>query len=193
MKKIILSVILFAGFLGATKSNAQASEPLLGQIIPVAFNFAPRGWAQCNGQLLPIAQNSALFSLLGTQFGGNGTTTFALPDLRGRTIIGPGQGTGTINATVGLSGGSETTTLTAQNLPAHTHSIPANTGLGDNANPVNNVPANTGALDKEYSTTSDGNLKATGNAGGGQAFNNMKPYAPVYYIICLQGIFPSRN
>lgn len=131
------------------------SEPFLGQIILVPYNFAPRGWAFCNGQLLPISQNTALFSLLGTTYGGNGQTTFALPDLRGRVPISSGQGLGLQNYVLGEVGGSEAVTLTTSQLPSHTHQLPAHThqapahthqvtALTDSAStgiPTDNLPA----------------------------------------------------
>ena len=131
------------------------SEPFIGQIMLVPYNFAPRGWAFCNGQLLPIAQNTALFSLLGTTYGGNGQTTFALPDLRGRVPISSGQGPGLGNYDLGQVGGSESVTLTTSQMPAHTHQLPAHThqaqahthqvtALTDSAStgiPTNNLPA----------------------------------------------------
>jgi len=193
MKKNILMALLLTGFWGTTKIVAQGGEQYLGQIIPVAFNFAPQGWAQCNGQLLSINQNQALFALLGTQYGGNGTTTFALPDLRGRMIVGKGAGTGTLNITQGEKSGSETIQLTTVNLPPHNHTVGASSADGTTSVPTNAVPANSGALDKEYAPTANTTMIATGNSGSNVPVNNMKPYAPVFYIIALQGIFPSQN
>ena len=194
MKKTILLTILLFGLFGSLKSFAQGlGTAFLGQILPVAFNYAPQGWAQCNGQLLPINQNQALFALLGTQYGGNGTTNFALPDLRGRAIVGVGQGSGTLNIVQGEKAGSESNILTVANLPAHSHTINANTGTGTTSVPTNNVMANSGALDKEYAATTNTTMSPTGSTGGSQPLNNMKPFAPVYYIIALQGIFPSQN
>lgn len=191
MKKIIYLNLLVSFFVGTSNLVAQGDQ-FLGQIKAVAFPFAPNGWAQCNGQLLQINQNQALFALLGTQYGGNGITTFALPDLRGRAIAGVGQGTGTLNIVQGNQGGSENTTLTTANLPAHTHNINGSSQEGSTSVPTNNFPANSGALDKEYATSSNSTMPSTGSTGGNQAFNNMKPYVPVYYIISLQGVFPSR-
>jgi len=194
MKKTILLTILLFGLFGSLKSFAQGGGgAFLGQILPVAFNYAPQGWAQCHGQLLPLNQNQALFSLLGTQYGGNGQTTFALPDLRGRAIVGVGQGSGTLNIVQGEKAGYENNTLSVANLPAHSHTINANTGAGTTSVPTNNVMANSGALDKEYAATTNTTMSPTGSTGGNQPLNNMKPFAPVYYIIALQGIFPSPN
>lgn len=193
MRKTIILTLLVSFFIGTSNTVAQANSQFLGQIKAVSFNFAPQGWAQCNGQLLPINQNQALFALLGTQYGGNGQTTFALPDLRGRAIVSPGQGSGTLNVSQGELGGSELTTLTVNNLPAHSHSIPASSLAGTTSVPTNNFPANSGVLDKEYTTVSNSSMANTGTTGGSQSINNMKPFAPVFYIIALQGIFPSRN
>src|SRR5262247_1539362 len=124
------------------------SEPFLGQIQPFGFNFAPTGWATCDGQILSIAQNTALFSLLGTTFGGNGQTTFGLPDLRGRVPIGQGQGPGLANYTLGQTGGQETVTLITSQMPQHTHSLVGVTEAGDTNVPTGAFLANTGALDK---------------------------------------------
>jgi len=191
MKKIIVIAVLLSGILGTQKTLAQ--DYFLGQIIPVAFDFAPRGWAQCNGQLLPINQNQALFALLGTTYGGNGTTNFALPDLRGRMIVGVGQGSGTANVAQGERAGTENTQLLVANLPNHIHAINANSGAGTASDPTGNVPANTGAVDKEYGSTPNTAMSSTGLTGGNVPIANMKPYTPVFYVIALQGVFPSRN
>jgi microcystin-dependent protein len=170
------------------------AEPFLGEIRMMAFNFAPKGWAQCNGQLLPINQNQALFSLLGTMYGGNGQTTFALPDLRGRTPIHVGNGW-----TQGQRGGEESHTLTLGEMPGHTHFVQANSGQPDN--PGGNTPAPT----KVLSSTSTGQLYAPfanaqamsaqmiGNTGGSQPHTNMMPSTVIGMCIALIGIFPSRN
>jgi microcystin-dependent protein len=171
-------------------------DPLLASIILFAGNFAPRGWAFCNGQLLSIAQNTALFSLLGTQFGGNGQTNFALPDLRGRVPVHPGQGPGLSDYVIGQSAGSETTTLLLSNMPAHNHSLNATSEPGSTSVPSGAYLANTGALDKEYNTTGTVvamNAAAIGTAGGSQPFDNLQPYLAINFIIALQGIFPSRD
>jgi microcystin-dependent protein len=192
MKKSIFLTLLVSFLIGTSNIIAQGDQ-YIGQIKAVAFPFAPRGWAQCNGQLLPISQNQALFALLGTQYGGNGTTNFALPDLRGRAIVNPGQGSGTLNVAQGEQGGTENTTLLVSNLPLHSHSIGASTDAGSTSVPTSNFTANSGALDKEYATTSNSSMAPTGSSGGNQPVNNMKPYTAVYYVIALQGIFPSRN
>ena len=171
-------------------------SPFLAMIMLWAGNFAPRGWLLCNGQILSIAQNTALFSLMGTTYGGNGTTTFALPDLRGRVPIHWGQGPGLNNYVWGEMAGSETTTLLVSNLPAHTHQLRATSDAGSTSAPSNAYPANTGALDKEYGPA--GSLVAMnpgtiGPTGGGQPVDNLPPYLVMTYCIATQGIFPSRN
>jgi len=173
-------------------------EPFLAEIRLMSFNFAPKGWAPCNGQLLPIAQNQALFSLLGTTFGGNGATTFALPDLRGRAPISANSSGDTISTdpALGQSGGSESHTLTQAQLPAHTHAM-ASGGGATAATPGGNVPGEpTVAFGDAYSDAD--NLapmasQAVAAIGGSQPHNNMQPYLVLNYCIALQGIFPSRN
>ena len=165
-------------------------------------NFAPRGWALCNGQILSIAQNTALFSLLGTTFGGNGQTTFALPDLRGRVPIHPGQGPGLSSYSLGQQAGTESITLTQNNLPPHSHILNANAGGKANiANPtgnflgVGNVPSS-GENINMYNTAAGANALNPGSiTGGGNSnpFSIIQPYLCVNFIICLEGIFPSRN
>lgn len=178
-------------------------DPFIAQIIMFGGNFAPRGWAFCHGQLLSIAQNTALFSLLGTTFGGNGQTTFALPDLRGRTPIGAGQGPGLSNISLGQISGTETATLLATQMPQHIHTVTVNPRAvsegGDTSDPTNAFPANSGALDREYKATGTFvNMGAsaagtTSVAGGSQPFSIRNPYLGMNYIIALEGIFPSRN
>jgi microcystin-dependent protein len=160
-----------------------------------AGNFAPRGWAFCQGQILSIAQNTALFSLLGTTYGGNGQTTFALPDLRGRSPIGPGQGPGLSNISLGEISGTESITLTANTLPQHNHTMTGSTLAGNTSVPTGAVPANSGSLDKEYSSvlTSNVAMAATGLTGGNQPVGIRNPYLGMNFVICMQGIFPSRN
>ncbi len=192
MRKKNLLILLLLGFFGFQKVSAQI-EPYVGQIIAVGFNFAPVGWAECNGQLISIAQNTALFSLLGTQYGGNGTTNFALPDLRGRVLVGQGFGPGIAPVVIGETGGNSQTTLLSNNLPAHTHPIGANTGNGTTSIPTNNVLANTLDSDREYSTTSNVSMNSTGAEGSNAPINNMQPYTGLKYIIATQGIFPPRQ
>ncbi|HKS23046.1 MAG TPA: tail fiber protein [Thermoanaerobaculia bacterium] len=164
------------------------ASPFMGEIRLVSFNFAPQGWAMCNGQLLPINQNQALFSLLGTTFGGNGQTTFALPDLRGRAPIHVGSG-----HTLGEKAGEQAHTLTIAELPTHTHSALANSGNSTTPIPGGNL---LGAANNLYAANT--NLVALGpdmiaNVGGSQAHQNMQPFIIVTYCIALQGLFPSQN
>jgi microcystin-dependent protein len=163
------------------------STPFLAEIKMFSFNFAPNGWALCNGQLLPINQNQALFSLLGTTFGGNGQTTFALPDLRGRTPISFDQ-----NHLLGQRAGEESHTLTQNEMPTHTHGVRGSTGAADATSPANNFSAaNAGA----YHVNSNASMSAAAvtNVGGSQPHSNMSPYLVISFCIALQGIFPSRN
>ena len=194
MKKLLL-IGLFA-ILSMGKANAQQVETFLGEIRMFAGNFAPTGWAFCQGQLLPIAQNQALFSLLGTTYGGDGRTTFALPDLRGRVPVGFGQGPGLSNRVIGEQFGSELVTLNINQMPSHNHTVNAVTTEGNLNLPTNSLPANTKALDKEYSdANANTTMKATmvNPTGGNQPFGVTQPSLGVNFIIALQGIFPSRN
>jgi len=164
------------------------STPFLSEIKIVSFNFAPKGWALCNGQLLPINQNQALFSLLGTTYGGNGQTTFALPNLQGRIPNHIGDG-----FTLGEQGGETAHTLNLGELPAHTHTPNGNkTNPGTSASAAGNL---WGFVTSEYATTSDSamNPAGIGNTGGNQPHLNMSPYLVLNFIIALQGIFPSQN
>jgi len=165
-------------------------EPFIGQIQAFGFNFAPRGWAMCEGQLLPISQNTALFSLLGTTFGGDGRTTFALPDLRGRSIVGMGNGPGLSNISWGERGGAENHTLTVGQMPSHTHNIGVNSAAGEEASPVG---AHIAGITDGFAENSNGNLAAPTNAGGSQSFGIRSPYLGINVCIALQGIFPSRS
>ena len=172
------------------------SEPFIGQIIIFAGNFAIRGYAMCNGQILSIAQNTALFSILGTTYGGNGQTTFALPDLRGRVPNHFGQGPGLSSYDLGQVGGTESETLTINNLPAHGHpfQVPANESGGSTDEPLNAFLAK--ASNNLYSATSDGTKMGvgnTGNTGGSQPFSLLQPYLTLNFQIALEGLFPSRN
>jgi microcystin-dependent protein len=166
------------------------STPFIGSITLFAGNFAPRGWAFCNGQLLPINQNTALFSLLGTTYGGNGMTTFALPDLRGRVPTHAGQGPGLSPYTLGESAGSESVTLTAAQMPAHNHAQPATNAEQGTSRPGNAVPAKGGV----YAGASDGSAMAPSSAaGGGLPHDNRAPYLALNFIIALQGIYPALS
>ena len=170
------------------------SEPFLGMIIIVPYNFAPRGWAFCQGQILPIAQNTALFSLLGTTYGGNGTTTFALPDLRGRVSNSSGQGPGLQNYVLGQVAGTESVTLTANQLAPHTHPFapPGSTADASSTSPANAAPASGGSYKTGAGNTAM-TAGVTGPNSGGQPFAILPPYLTLNYCIALEGIFPSRN
>jgi microcystin-dependent protein len=175
------------------------ATPFLAQIAVYGFNFAPRGWALCNGQLLPINQNQALFALVGTTYGGNGTTNFALPNLQGRAPMHPGNGPGLSPRTLGQSLGFENHTLTASEMPAHSHggsvasAMQASTASGNSGSPAGLFPAVTPR--PAYADSANGSLAApiVSSSGGGQAHGNMQPYLCVNFCIALQGIFPSRN
>jgi len=179
MKKLLLglvtSIVCFAG-----SNNAYAVEPFIGEIRYVGFNFCPRGWTSAEGQLLAISQYQALFSLYGTMYGGDGRTSFGLPDLRGRNAINAGQGPGLSNYRMGQKGGQETVTITQANMPSHTHQVSAE---GNGTTPgVTAAPRS--ATGKKVTTTP---------SGGGQSLNNMTPYLTVKACVALQGIYPSRN
>jgi microcystin-dependent protein len=177
-------------------------EPFIGEIKLFAGNFAPNGWAFCNGQILSIAQNTALFSLLGTMYGGNGQTTFALPDLRGRAPIGFGQGPGLPNVNQGEISGSPTHTLTQNEMPAHNHTtttrVNVNSDEGESRSPVGRylAPSSSGSV---YAGSADQqmNTNATqvtvNTSGGNQPFSIMQPYLGLNYIIAIEGIYPSRS
>ena len=190
----ILSLFLII----APKPAAAQSEPFVGQLALVGFNFCPRGWASADGQLLAISQNSALFALLGTTYGGDGRTTFALPDLRGRSPIGVGTGPGLSTFPQGRRGGTETTTLTVANMPPHSHDVNATNVLGDKGGPGGKFLASgvgTAGL-KRYNLGPPNrimNSAMIGSTGGGQSFSNRDPYLAMQWCIALQGIFPSRN
>jgi len=173
--------------------------PLIGEIKMFAGNFAPRGWAFCDGQLLSISQFQSLFSILGTTYGGDGVTTFALPDLRGRTPIHAGHGPGLTSRQLGEKGGSETVILTINEMPAHTHNVElkADSSVAVTDRPQNSLPARNAAATPQYGTTANismsGNAVVVGSSGGNFPHPNMQPYATVNYIIALEGIYPSRD
>jgi len=175
------------------------SQPFIGEIKIVGFNFAPRGYALCNGQLISIAQNTALFSLLGTTYGGNGQTTYALPNLQSRVPVHQGQGPGLSSRVMGEQSGQENHTLLTTELPAHTHSVTVAPACSaedaTTANPVGSVPAvpSGSAYTSPATGTMANNTGTAGATGGSQPHNNMQPYLVVNFVIALQGIFPSRN
>ncbi len=170
------------------------ANPYLGEIRIFPYNFSPMGWALCEGQTMPISQNTALFALLGTTYGGNGTTTFNLPDLRGRAVVGAGEGPGLSNYVLGEDGGAESVTLTSNQMPAHNHLVHADEGKGNSKVPGGSVIA-LGKKD-EFSTVSDGSTMNAGmiaNTGGSQPAPILSPFLVMTPCIALQGIFPSRS
>lgn len=175
------------------------SEPFLGEIKIVGFNFAPRNWADCNGQILPIDQNQALFSLLGTLYGGDGRFTFGLPDLRGRFPMHTGSGIGLTPRPQGQKSGTETNTLSSGQMPGHNHTgtVVSSNAEGDRSDPAGAYPARPEEPLQPYAGTTGGTMAAggvqIGNAGGGQAVNNMPPFLVVRMVIALAGLFPSRT
>lgn len=170
------------------------SEPFLAEVRIVGFNFAPRGWAFCDGQILPINQNQSLYSLIGTTYGGDGRTSFALPDLRSRTPVHVGDG-----VLLGQRSGEETVTLTVAEIAAHQHTALASSDAGDNRSPSNAVLAsesNDAELayrNPEVANTTNLRAGTIVHTGGGQAHNNMQPFLALSFCIALQGLFPSRN
>lgn len=202
---------LFAGVVACSSLTvsqaAHASDPFIAQITMFGGNFAPRGWAFCDGQLLPIASNTALFSILGTTFGGDGRTTFALPDLRGRAAIHPGRGPGLSDIRLGEKGGVETVTLGINHIPPHTHDI-VSTLKGVDVSGDVDTPSQAALASKSrtdiYLDMSAGGVPdvdmapgsvvtTAASTGGGQAFSIRNPYLGINHIIALVGIFPSRS
>lgn len=169
------------------------SEPFLAEIRIIAADFAPRGWALCDGQILPINQNQSLYSLLGTTYGGDGLTNFALPDMRGRAPIHAGTGNGLSPRVLGERSGEETHTLSVAEIPNHTHAASATSSQGQTDTPANSVWADAGV--SGFAATADGVMhpSSVSGVGGGQAHDNMQPHLALNYIIALQGLFPSRN
>ena len=172
------------------------ANPYLGEIRVVPYNFEPRGWAFCNGQTLPIAQNTALFSLLGTTYGGNGRTTFALPNLQGKAPMHAGNGPGLTGRVLGEVGGEASVTLQTTQLPQHTHSLQGDENEADSGSPANNLPAipdSSNLYAAKTSPIAPMATQAVGGAGGSQPHNNMQPYLTLNFIIALQGVYPSRS
>ena len=172
------------------------ADPFLAEIRIFPYTFAPKGWAFCDGQLLPISQNTALFSLLGTTYGGDGKSTFALPDLRGRAPMHPGHGAGLSSRTLGEAGGSETVTLSEAQMPAHSHAMMAQTNPANSKMPTANVVARP-ARGMPYAPASSNVIAMAAQAvapeGGATPHNNMMPYLTFYFNIALQGVFPPRS
>lgn len=177
------------------------ADPYIGQIQTFAFNFAPRNWALCDGQLLSISQYTALFSLIGTTYGGDGRTTFALPDLRGRASIHQGTGPGLSNRPLGTHGGSETNVLNANQMPSHSHTATTHcqSGSANSNTPVGTVwAAEAGGTSATYSNAgANQQMSSTAvtlsNSGGSSPVNNLQPYLTVSFCICLLGLYPPRS
>lgn len=172
------------------------ADPFVAEIRLFPFNFAPRGWAFCDGQLLPLSQNTALFSLLGTTYGGNGKSNFALPNLQGRAAMHPGQGPGLALRDLGETGGSDTVTLLPSEIPSHTHSLAASNESGEDRKAVGEAMARStgGALYGPVPATPVALApEAISAAGGGQPHNNLMPYLTLNFCIALQGVFPPRG
>ena len=174
------------------------ADPFVAEIRIFGFNFAPKGWAFCDGQLLPISQNTALFSLLGTTYGGDGKSNFALPDLQGRGALHPGQGPGLSLYDLGQTGGSETVTLLQSEMPSHGHPQRANADFADVQTPANNRSVARSQNANAYKAPSgqpvvDMSFQAVAPAGASQPHNNMQPYLTFYFNIALQGVFPPRT
>ncbi|REJ76582.1 MAG: phage tail protein [Acidobacteria bacterium] len=172
------------------------SEPFIAEIRIFAGNFAPQGWAFCNGQLLPIAQNTALFSLIGTTYGGDGRTTTALPNLEGRAPMHPGRGPGLTDRRLGQRGGVETVTLTEAQLPNHNHSAQGGLGAANERNPGNHYPGQVAGRGTSVYAPPTGTqvpFESLADSGGSQAHNNMQPFLTMNFIIALVGLYPSRS
>jgi len=171
------------------------SDPFIAEIRIFAGNFAPRTWAFCNGQLLPIAQNSALFSLIGTTYGGDGRTTTALPNLQGRAPMHPGNGPGLTSRRLGERGGQALVTLSENQIPSHNHALSGTDAFANTPSPAS-ARFSDSSPNKNYSAPDDGeqlDSSAMANTGAGQAHNNMQPFQGLNFIICLAGLYPSRS
>lgn len=179
----------------AVPQAAHAGDPFLGEVMCGGWNFCPVGWAECNGQLMAISQNSALFSLLGTTYGGDGQTTFALPNLQSRTVVGDGQGPGLTNRTQGETGGEETVTININTMPMHNHGLAAHDGAEKSASPTGKVMGVSPTNAKAYASQAT-NVQLRPNAmsivGGSQPHSNLQPYLAVKCCIAVNGIFPSQ-
>jgi len=171
------------------------SNPFVAEIRIFPFNFPPKGWAFCNGQILPLAQNTALFSLLGTTYGGNGISNFALPNMQGSTPMHPGQGPGLSLHDLGESGGTDSVALLLSEIPAHTHTANCNSGMGDQYAPPKNFWATDAGGNKEYASSSNMVMAsdAVSPTGGSQPHNNLQPYLVLNFCIALQGVYPPRT
>jgi len=176
-----------------TKSTNSGFDPYIGDIIMVGFNFAPIGWVKCDGQLLPISQYDALFALIGTTYGGDGVSNFAVPDLRGRLPIHQGQGTGLSNRVIGQYSGKETHTLLQSELPSHSHTLMANSNAGNTDTPLSSYISKNNEGVKQFAASSTGNSAPLGIAGGNGLHANIQPYQVVNFLIATEGSFPTQN
>jgi microcystin-dependent protein len=171
------------------------ADPFVAEIRVFPFNFAPKGWAWCDGQLLPLSQNTALFSLLGTVYGGDGKSTFALPNLQGSAAMAPGQGAGLSERFLGESSGEQSVTLLTSEIPVHTHTFSTGLRPSDSVNPGGVAPGtgNNMYVTANGATVQQAAIQALSSAGGSQPHNNMQPYLAMYFNIALQGVFPPRT
>jgi microcystin-dependent protein len=169
------------------------ADPFVAEIRIFPFNFAPKGWAWCDGQLMPLSQNTALFSLLGTTYGGDGKSTFALPDLQGRAAMHPGQGPGLSLHDLGETGGSDTVTLLESEIPAHAHALRASLEDDDSTLPAANAPGQLSVIYAPPGAVVQMAPQALPPAGGDQPHNNLMPYLTFFFCIALQGVFPPRG
>lgn len=190
--RVILALIMFINFY----QKVCAQNDYLGDIKLTAINFNQEDWLPCDGRELSIGEYSNLYSLVGTTYGGNGSTTFALPDLRGRVPIGQGVGAGLTRRNQGSMSGTETNTLTESQMPSHSHTVNAISGDGNESVPTGNFLAGSRVLDKGYSNVSTSNTTMNaamvGSTGQSQVVNNMQPYTVLRYVICVEGAYPSR-
>lgn len=190
----VLLVLVSLTMVGSVAARAQSVIPYLGEIRYVSFNFAPQGWALCNGQLLSINANTALFNLIGTTYGGDGKTNFALPDMRGRVPVATGQGVGLTGRVIGQQGGQETVALTVAQMPAHRHTLYASSAAANSKGPAGNALASTSSTPIYTNQTPEVALQAASSnvRGQSQPHENMQPYLAVTCIIALQGIYPAQ-
>lgn len=193
INRIVVSCIVLLSITFSPQLSAQ--EAMIGEVKLFAGNFAPRGWALCEGQLLPINSNQALFSILGTTYGGDGRTTFGLPDLRGRVPVGVGSGPGLTNMRAGDKKGTETNTLTSSNMPAHGHSVKTDLPTYSFKSSTKELKSGSSALVGVANPANSTVKKVfkTGQSGSNAPVNNIQPSLGMHYIICIQGIYPSRN
>ena len=194
MRKIIFTIICLVLCLNVISASLASADPFIGEIRMFAGTFAPRYWAFCDGQILPIPGNEALYSLIGTTYGGDGRTSFALPDLRGRVPLHAGRGPGLTQRYPGQWGGQERVTLSQTQIPAHTHQARASSDAPDTNSPEGAIPAEKVRTNLYSSGVADVNMGTTSIAstGGSQAHENMQPFLSINYIICLSGLYPPR-